>query len=240
MKILIVNLFIIIPVLFVLSCSKDDTKYSKVGILYRPNESKEEKQNTSSKVEMLTTDQVEEKLTSIDNNTKLFHHALRCKNQGDYSRALLALNILSERNNNYPKLFYHKGLIFRNMGLQDEAICAFQIAITQNPDFPEAHYNLGYAYQRKGLYTEAVEQYKKALKFIPDRKSRQKAHTHLHLGSAYFAMGLIDNAIVEYETANTFSPENEKIHQKLGIAYAAKGWKDKAKDEFSIYKKTLN
>ena len=33
----------------------------------------------------------------------------------------------------------------------------------------------------------------------------------------------------------TYKPKDKEIHQKLGIAYAAKGWTDKAKDEFARY-----
>ena len=35
--------------------------------------------------------------------------------------------------------------------------------------------------------------------------------------------------------ALAYKPKDKEIHQKLGIAYTAKGWTDKAKDEFTLY-----
>ena len=46
---------------------------------------------------------------------------------------------------------------------------------------------------------------------------------------------MIDGAIDEFKKALAYKPKDKEIHQKLGIAYTAKGWTDKAKDEFSLY-----
>jgi Flp pilus assembly protein TadD len=46
---------------------------------------------------------------------------------------------------------------------------------------------------------------------------------------------MFDEAINEYNKALALKPKDKEIHQKLGIAYTAKGWTDKAKDEFSLF-----
>ena len=46
---------------------------------------------------------------------------------------------------------------------------------------------------------------------------------------------MIDGAIDEFKKALAYKPKDKEIHQKLGIAYTAKGWTDKAKDEFTLY-----
>ena len=46
---------------------------------------------------------------------------------------------------------------------------------------------------------------------------------------------MIDDAIAEFNRALAYKPNDNEIHQKLGIAYTAKGWADKAKYEFALY-----
>ena len=218
----------------ILGCSKSDTSYTNVGILYKPvgvNNAGNPHQNVSA---TLSVQQMNDKLTLMSNND-LFQFALDSGNQGKYTEALAAYNKILERDKNYPDLFYYQGLLCRDMGLLDEAICAFQTAITQNPNSVEAHYNLGYAYRCKGLHNEAITEYKKSLELVPGNKAKQISSIHYNLGFSYFSHGQIDNAISEFNKALTYKPNDREIHQKLAIAYTAKGWTDKAKEEFSLY-----
>lgn len=224
----------LLPVAFMLGCSKDDTTSPKVGIIYKSVSTDGETTNDSQSFQKLDIQQLNDKLRSMSNN-ELFQVALTCGNQGNYSEALAAFNTLLEKDNNYPDLYYYQGLLYRDMGLLDEAICAFQTAITQNPNSAEAHYNLGYAYRCKGLHNEAIPEYRKSLDLLSENKTKQKASIHYNLGFSYFSSGLIDDAIAEFAKALAYKPKDKEIHQKLGIAYTAKGWTDKAKDEFSLY-----
>ncbi|MCF6155831.1 MAG: tetratricopeptide repeat protein [Candidatus Brocadia sp.] len=238
MKSRVVIFLIFFPVIFMLSCSKDDTTYPKVGILYNSSGTGSEipkgempGQNVSA---TLSLQQFNDKLESMSNDD-LFQFALTCENQGNYSEALAAFDTLLGKDKNYPDLYYYQGLLYRDMGLLDEAICAFQTAITQSPKSAEAHYNLGYAYRCKGLHSEAIPEYRKSLGLLSENKTKQKASVHYNLGFSYFSNGLVDDAISEFNKALAYKPKDREIHQKLGIAYTAKGWTDKAKDEFSLY-----
>ncbi|MDN3513431.1 MAG: tetratricopeptide repeat protein [Candidatus Brocadia sp.] len=235
MKYYVAILMGLLPVSFMLGCSRDDTTSTKVGIIYKSDSINNDKTvNDPQSFQKLNIQQLNEKLRTLSNND-LFQFALTCGNQGNYSEALAAFNTLLEKDKNYPDLYYYQGLLYRDMGLLDEAICAFQTAISQNPNSVEARYNLGYAYRCKGLHREAIPQYQKALELIPETKTKQKASIHYNLGFSYFSNGSIDDAIGEFKKAMVYKPKDKEIHQKLGISYTAKGWTDKAKDEFSLY-----
>ena len=232
------NYVVILPgfllVASMLGCSKDDTSYPKVGIVYKSQGIGDESPSDLQASQKPDVQQLQDKLRSMSNDD-LFQFALDCGNQGNCSEALAAYNKILETDKNYPDLYYYQGLLYRDMGMMDEAICAFQTAITQNPDSSEAHYNLGYAYRCKGLHSEAIPEYQKSLKLIPENKTKQKAYIHFNLGFSYFSNGMIDGAIDEFKKALAYKPKDKEIHQKLGIAYTAKGWTDKAKDEFILY-----
>ncbi|MCF6157454.1 MAG: tetratricopeptide repeat protein [wastewater metagenome] len=224
-------------VVFMVGCGKNDTPSTSVGILYTPGNIKNENHRDETSQQDASTavylQQLSNKL-KVMNNDDVFRYALDLQNQGRYSEALAAYNKIIETDESYPEIYYHRGLLYRDMDAQDEAICAFQTAVIQNPDSAEIHYNLGYAYQRKGLYTEAITEYQKALGLISENKTKQKSSIHFNLGSSYFSQGSIDDAISEYEKVLTYNPRDKETHQKLGIAYTAKGWVDKAKNEFSL------
>lgn len=215
-------------------CSKDDISYPNAGIVYKSHGIGGENINDTHSSQKHDAQQLQDKLRSMSNDD-LFQFALTCGNQGNCSEALTAYNKILETDKNYPDIYYYQGLLYRDMGMMDEAICAFQTAITQNPDSAEAHYNLGYAYRCKGLHNEAVPEYQKSLELIPENKTKQKAYIHFNLGFSYFSNGMIDGAIDEFKKALAYKPKDKEIHQKLGIAYTAKGWTEKAKDEFSLY-----
>jgi len=217
-----------------LGCSKDDTSYPKAGIVYKSQGIGDESQSDLQASQKLDVQQLQDKLRSMSNDD-LFQFALACGNQGNCSEALTAYNKILETDKNYPDLYYYQGLLYRDMGMMDEAICAFQTAITQNPDSAEAHYNLGYAYRCKGLHNEAIPEYQKSLELIHENKTKQKGYIHFNLGFSYFSNGMIDDAIGQFKKALAYKPKDKEIHQKLGIAYTAKGWTDKAKDEFTLY-----
>jgi len=217
-----------------LGCSKDDTSYPKAGIVYKSQGIGDESQGDLQASQKLDVQQLQDKLRSMSNDD-LFQFALACGNQGNCSEALAAYNKILETDKNYPDLYYYQGLLYRDMGMMDEAICAFQTAITQNPDSAEAHYNLGYAYRCKGLHNEAIPEYQKSLELIHENKTKQKGYIHFNLGFSYFSNGMIDDAIGQFKKALAYKPKDKEIHQKLGIAYTAKGWTDKAKDEFTLY-----
>ena len=220
----------------ILGCSKDDTSYPKARIVYKSKGigDKNHTVGANGRSPLHTFQKINDKLRSMSNDD-LFQFALDCGNQGNCSEALTAYNKILETDKNYPDLYYYQGLLYRDMGMMDEAICAFQTAITQNPDSSEAHYNLGYAYRCKGLHNEAIPEYRKSLELIPENKTKQKAYIHFNLGFSYFSNGMIDDAIGQFKKALAYKPKDKEIHQKLGIAYTAKGWTDKAKDEFSLY-----
>ena len=232
------NYVVILPgfllVASMLGCSKDDTSYPKVGIVYKSQGIGDESPSDLQASQKPDVQQLQDKLRSMSNDA-LFQFALDCGNQGNCSEALAAYNKILETDKNYPDLYYYQGLLYRDMGMMDDAICAFQTAVTQNPLSVEAHYNLGYAYRCKGLHNEAIPEYQKSLKLIPENKTKQKAYIHFNLGFSYFSNGMIDGAIDEFKKALAYKPKDKEIHQKLGIAYTAKGWTDKAKDEFLLY-----
>ncbi|MCR4321368.1 MAG: tetratricopeptide repeat protein [Candidatus Brocadiaceae bacterium] len=234
MKNYVVILLGFLLVASMLGCSKDDTSYPKAGIIYKSRGIGDENPSDLQTSQKLDVQQLNDKLRSMSNDD-LFQFALDCGNQGNCSEALAAYNKILETDKNYPDLYYYQGLLYRDMGMMDEAICAFQTAITQSPDSAEAHYNLGYAYRCKGLHSEAIPEYQKSLKLISENKTKQKAYIHFNLGFSYFSNGMIDDAIGQFKKALAYKPKDKEIHQKLGIAYTAKGWTDKAKDEFSLY-----
>ena len=231
--VLLLGFLLVTPML---GCSKDDTSYPKAGVIYKSGDihDKNHAAGANGRSPLLTPQQIDDKLKSMSNDD-LFQFALTCGNQGNCSEALTAYNKILETDKNYPGLYYYQGLLYRDMGMMDEAICAFQTAITQNPDSAEAHYNLGYAYRCKGLHNEAIPEYQKSLELISENKTKQKAYIHFNLGFSYFSNGMIDDAIGQFKNALAYKPKDKEIHQKLGIAYTAKGWTDKAKDEFTLY-----
>ncbi len=218
----------------ILGCGRDNPTYTNVGIIYKSDGIGGEALKTTPDYQKPDIQQVNNRLKLMSKNER-FQFALDCGNQGKYSEALAAYNMILETDKNYPDLYYYQGLLYRDMGMLDEAICAFQTAINQNPNSAEAHYNLGYAYRYKGLHNEAVGEYRKSLELIPENKTKQLAYVHYNLGFSCFSNGMIDDAISEFNKALAYKPKDKEIHQKLGIAYTAKGWTDKAKDEFLLY-----
>ncbi len=240
MRIHIVIPFCFFLAAFTTNCGKHDTPSANLGIVYHSGNSRDKIMEGKISEHAASPDidpqQLNNKLNLMDNDA-LFQYALDSHNQGKYSEAMAVYKKVLEADKNYPDIYYYQGLLYRDMGMREEAICAFQTAVTQNPNSAEAHYNLGYSYRCKGLHREAITEYKKALEFITGEKTKQKAYIHYNLGFSYFSHGQIDEAILEFKNALAYKPNDKEIHQKLGIAYTAKGWTDKAKDEFSLFSK---
>ncbi|MGQ3684681.1 MAG: tetratricopeptide repeat protein [Candidatus Loosdrechtia sp.] len=219
-----------------LGCSKGDAPPPNHGIVYTAGHMKDGQhageQHGPDDSPDIDLEQISNKLSAMS-TIDIFRYALDSQNQGKYAVAMAAYNIVLERDENYPDIYYHQGVLYRDMGMRDEAFSAFQKAVLRNPNSAVAYYNLGYAYRCKGLHSEAVAEYKKALALVPENNARQRASIHYHMGFSYFASGLVDDAIREFSQALAYKPKDKAIHQKLGIAYTAKGWSDKAKIEFS-------
>ncbi len=73
---------------------------------------------------------------------------------------------------------------------------------------------------------QAVELFERAVKDNP-----QDAQAHLNLGSGYYAVGDLDAAFNEFQQAATLAPSLDHAHYYLGILYAKRGDKDKARQE---------
>ena len=55
-------------------------------------------------------------------NNDRFQFAADCGNQGRYSEALAAYNMILETDKNYPDLYYYQGLLYRDMGMLEVAL----------------------------------------------------------------------------------------------------------------------
>lgn len=235
MKIIIypVCLFFIFTTTILSSCGKTDTMQYDSSVLYNSGgrygttKGSVSSENISRKLT--------EKLQYMDND-ELFQLALDYGNQGRFAEALALYEKILKTDKDFPAIHYYRGLLYRNMGMLEESISAFRSAVAQNPDMPEAHYNLGYAYRRKGLYKEAIFEFQKTLELIPEKKKRQIAAVHYNLGVSFFSSGLFDDAIQEFKKVLAYKPHDKEIHQKLGIAYSAKGWRDMAESEFLLFR----
>ncbi len=73
---------------------------------------------------------------------------------------------------------------------------------------------------------EAVSLFERAVKDNP-----QDAQAHLNLGSSYYATHELDAAFKEFQQAAALAPSLDHAHYYLGVLYAKRGDKDKAREE---------
>jgi len=127
----------------------------------------------------------------------------------------------------YPKAHMYLGVYWQFMGEYQRALICHQKAIELDPTYASAYNNLGRTNGQLGDSKAELESYKLALKYDSDF-----AYARYNLGDALFRMGDFDNAILQLEwvTKRRYCPG--KVFMKLGDAYLAAGYKEKANIQY--------
>jgi tetratricopeptide (TPR) repeat protein len=136
-----------------------------------------------------------------------------------------------------PGDFYSKGEANYKAGKYEEAVKNLSQAVKLSPQWDDPHYVLGLSLTELGKLKEAIEEFKLAVRWAI--KDEPKILTLYNIGNSYFDLGQYQEAIESYRQAVKLNekssppPKLSKLHNNLGLAYAASGHLSEAVAEFN-------
>src|ERR1044071_8805690 len=119
------------------------------------------------------------------------------------------------------------GREFLLAGRLNQAITELTTAVSLDPKLTEAHNLLGVAYDKKGFGDRAKESFERAVKIEED------ADTLNNLGFSFYQNGNYRAAVDRLKRAAKLAPTDERILNKLGLAYCRLGKVDEAYKAFT-------
>jgi len=156
--------------------------------------------------------------------------------QGQYDKALAALDASIASTDAKADAFYLRGETYTALSKYEAAIADYQSAVSRFPQYDSAYQSLGYAYYKTAQYAKAVEALDQALGISPT-----SAVAHLYLVLVYVATDKLDSSTAEISlAATTFStlpPEDQKsIYSRVATDLKTWGQQNpgKAKEVDSI------
>lgn len=150
-----------------------------------------------------------------------------------FDRAVEALQTAIERSPFEAPTYIGLGQAYEGMGRDQEAIEQFEKAIFISPRAPGAHRRLAQLYLKKGLKERA------ALHLEAAPEERLKSIMALAaVGDGHMQARRYAEAIEAYRQVLEISPVDAELRSKLGLAYAAKGEPERARQEYEQALKT--
>jgi tetratricopeptide (TPR) repeat protein len=182
---------------------------------------------------------------------------------GQYEKALAAIDKAIEYYPDYFEAHYNRGLALQHLGRPDEALQEYRKATELSPASTQARLVYAGALEAGGDPFNAIHQYEFAAEENPDsaeihaalgallirigripdaahefsetvRIDPNSATSHNDLGNALYLMGQREAAIDEYQEALRFNPNLVEAHNNLGGALQEAGQFDEAVKEFDV------
>lgn len=175
---------------------------------------------------------------------------------GDLDSAQSTFSDVLRQGIKHPLIYHNLGIIAQLRNNHPEAVQRFRQALALQPDNASSCLLLGTSLMAIGKNADAVRELRRAVKLLPE-----EPQTHLQLARAYEASENWVSAVQEFQTLNqlvpqepeysyqlwrawtklsdwsyrriiTLSPNSARVHQALGIEYAAQGKYDLAIDAY--------
>jgi Flp pilus assembly protein TadD len=138
----------------------------------------------------------------------------------DYSKAIR----LSPRN---AVLYFNRGDTYQVMGEYDRAILDFNESLRLDPRDAGVYNTRGNAYAKKRDFSKAIADYSEAIRLSPH------AVYYFNRGDTYFAMQDYGRALADLGESLRLDPRDAGVYVTRGVAYQAKGEKQKAIDDYT-------
>ncbi len=126
------------------------------------------------------------------------------------------------------------GRAYEGLGRDQEAIAEFEKALLISPRAPGAHRHLAQLYMKMGAKERAALHFET----IPREERLQSILTHLAAGDRHMEARQYPEAVKAYQQALENSPADADLRSKLGLAYAAMGDGERARQEYERALKT--
>jgi TolB-like protein/Tfp pilus assembly protein PilF len=143
----------------------------------------------------------------------------------DFSTAKKEFEMAIQLNPRFAQAHQWFGFYLATMGHCEESQAELKRAIRLDPCSSIIHWTSGFVHWRARQFDQAIEQHEKALELDP-----HSTQWHWGLGVACLDKCLHQRAIAELQTADNLSPNVPIIIGYLGVAYAAAGHLDAAKN----------
>ncbi|MGB6299210.1 MAG: tetratricopeptide repeat protein [Rivularia sp. (in: cyanobacteria)] len=144
--------------------------------------------------------------------------ALDSAKNGDFNKAIAALNQLIKRNPDNAIDYNNRGLVYFQSGEEQKAVRDFNKAIEINPGLPSAYNNRANYYAGIGDLKAALRDYEKALDLNPTH-----VRAWINRGITLRELGEFNEAIDNFETALFFGKLESYILAEKGRTYHAWG-----------------
>lgn len=158
-------------------------------------------------------DSTKEMAFKLQNADTWYNQGWILSQQGEYEKAIIALNKAIELNPDLAEAWNNKGISLNNLNKSEEAIRAFERAIEINPQNTETWNNKGNALKKLGNYDDAIIAYDSAIKINP-----QNAMAWFNKGTILFERGENDKAINAFNQAININPRYSKAFINRGNA----------------------
>lgn len=126
------------------------------------------------------------------------------------------------------------GQAYEGLGRDREAIAEFEKALTVSPRAPRAHRHLAQLYLKMGAKERAALHFET----MPREERLQSILAHLAMGDSHMEARRYPEAVEAYRQALENSPADADLRSKLGLAYAAMGDGERARQEYERALKT--
>ncbi len=130
----------------------------------------------------------------------------------------------------YPDVRYNLSLIYIDLGRLDDAIVELKAALRSNPSYLFARNSFAYTLFRKGEHEEALAQYRRVV-----AAGLCSADMLVNMGIIYKERGALKKAIDTLNKAISINPSYAPAYYQLGLAYQARGQKEKARWAWKAY-----
>ncbi len=130
----------------------------------------------------------------------------------------------------YPDVRYNLGLIYLEMGRRDDAVKELRAALDSNPGYLFARNSLAFALFSGGEYDEALNEYSRVV-----AGGLCSSDILVNIGIIHREKGALDKAIDSFDKAVAMNPGYAPAYYQLGLAYQAKGQKERARRAWKAY-----
>ncbi|KPJ59183.1 MAG: hypothetical protein AMJ46_12160 [Latescibacteria bacterium DG_63] len=130
----------------------------------------------------------------------------------------------------YADIRYNLGLLYLEMDRSEAAIEEFKAALETNSDYLFARNSLAFTLFKSGKLDEALDEYETVIS-----SGLCSSDIYVNMGTACREKKLLEKSIDCFKQAVCLNPEYAPAYYQLGLAYQAKGQKEKARWAWKAY-----
>jgi tetratricopeptide (TPR) repeat protein len=194
--------------------------YGNLALLYSAQDKEQE-------VLLYQLKAVDAEPTSVDARAALaFEYSAR----GLASEAVRQFEAAKALRPQYADIRYNLGLLYLELERSEEAMAEFRAALEINENYLFARNSLAFILFKRGLMDEALAEYEKVV-----ASGVCSSDILVNMGAACIAKEETDRAIDYFKQAISLNPEYPSAYYQLGLAYQAKGQRQKATWAWKAY-----